>query len=311
MALAYAPQFFYSQLFVTPPPSTYDFTGQTVIVTGANAGLGYEAALQIARQNAARVILAVRTPSKGEDARRKIESSTGRDGAVEVWPLDLSSFASVRAFAARAATTLERLDALLENAGVVAERFELAEGHESTVTTNVVSTFLLARLLLPKLRETAARFGVRPRLTIVSSEVHFFTNLPQRNKPAIFEALKDTAKLSGQERYGGPARPGLDGRARGGADVCCRYSISKLLEVLYCRELAAAMSESEAQPVTLNFLNPGFCVTSIIKDAPWYLDRFRKLVGRTGEVGGRTLVAGASAGPETHGQYMSDSVIAK
>lgn len=200
MAFLYIPAFLYSQFLVIPPYPTYDFTGQTVIITGANAGLGYDAALHITRLNAKKVILAVRTLSKGEAAKRAIEESTGRKGVVDVWSLDLSSFASVKSFAERA-SSLERLDVLLENAGGVSDSFEIVEGHERTITTNVISTFMLALMMLPKLRETASKFSVTPRLTIVSSEVHYFTNLPQKAKPSIFEALKNTSADSGMDRY--------------------------------------------------------------------------------------------------------------
>lgn len=67
---------------------------------------------------------------------------------------------------------LERVDAIVENAGVATPVFELAEGMEMTVTVNVVSTFLMALLVLPKLRECAARYNMVPRLTIVASDAH-------------------------------------------------------------------------------------------------------------------------------------------
>jgi retinol dehydrogenase-12 len=144
-------------------------------VTGANVGLGLEAARHITRLNAEKVILACRTVSKGEAAKASIEESTGRKGAVEVWQLDLGSYDSVQAFAKRA-LELPRLDVVLENAGVAIPHYSRAEDNEATITINVISTFLLALMLLPKLRESAAKFKTTPRLTIVSSEVHFFTN---------------------------------------------------------------------------------------------------------------------------------------
>lgn len=77
-------EFLYSQLFVRIPYPTRDFTNETVIVTGANAGLGLEAARHFTRLNAAKVILAVRSISKGEAAKQSIESSTKRTSVVEV-----------------------------------------------------------------------------------------------------------------------------------------------------------------------------------------------------------------------------------
>lgn len=93
-------------------------------------------------------------------------------------------------FAARAGK-LDRLDVLLENAGVAKLKFELEEEDEAMITTNVVSTTLLALLVLPKLRETAERFGVTPHLTIVSSDMSFWAKFEERKAQNIFEQMKD------------------------------------------------------------------------------------------------------------------------
>lgn len=198
------PALIYQQLFVTPKlDPSLTFTGQTVIVTGSNIGLGFSAAQQIAQRGASKVILAVRTVSKGEAAAQKIRESLPKSSStsteVEVWPLDLCSYQSVKDFAARA-NKLDRLDVLLENAGVAKLKFELEEGEESTITTNVISTTLLALLVLPKLRETAEKFGVTPRLTIVSSEVAFQASFKERKAENIFEKLNDP-KSDMMDRY--------------------------------------------------------------------------------------------------------------
>jgi retinol dehydrogenase-12 len=83
------------QLFYHPPLPSSDFSGQTVIVTGGNAGLGREAAGHVARLNAAHLIIACRTASKGEEAREWIARQTKSSTEIQVWPLDQSSFASV------------------------------------------------------------------------------------------------------------------------------------------------------------------------------------------------------------------------
>jgi retinol dehydrogenase 12 len=142
-----------------------------VIVTGANCGLGLEAARHFVRLNASKVILGCRSVQKGEIAKTEIEKTTCRQGVVEVWQVDLTSFASVREFCARA-QALDRLDFIIENAGIATGKFEQYEGFESTITVNVISTFLMALMLLPKLRESAVKFNIMPRLTIVSSDAH-------------------------------------------------------------------------------------------------------------------------------------------
>lgn len=190
MALSFLPSFLYSQFLDTPPVPTTSFASQTVIVTGSNTGLGLEAARHIVRLGAEKVILAVRDTSKGEVAKRSIEESTQRRDVVEVWSLDLSSYESVKAFTKRA-QTLKRLDALLQNAGMMAKSFKITEQDESTITTNVTSTFLLALLILPKLRETAQKFNTLPRSTIVASDVHFITKFKERKAERIFDELNN------------------------------------------------------------------------------------------------------------------------
>ena len=110
-----------------------------------------------------------------------------------MWDLDLASYASVKANAARL-SQLERLDVVLENAGIVTFTFRLFEDNESSITTNVVSPLLHGILLLPKLRETAKRFGTMPKLVFTSSFVHGMTKFPEQKEKHIFEALADEKK---------------------------------------------------------------------------------------------------------------------
>ncbi|KAF7505166.1 hypothetical protein GJ744_001232 [Endocarpon pusillum] len=283
-----------------PYPET-TFTDQVVIVTGSNVGLGFEAAKHCTRLNAAKVILAVRNLDKGNAAKRAIEEATGRrGGVVEVWPLDLSSYESVKAFAQRA-MRLPRLDVLLENAGIAGPPYRLAEDNESTITVNVVSTFLLGLLLLPKLRETGQRYNNTPRLphlVIVSSGVHYFTKLPEQSAPEgkILATLNDKAT----------------------ANMGDRYNVSKLLEVLFTRELAArsplpsqAGNARGKGGVIINYLNPGLCHSELARNAGLGLKFMKFLLARSTEVGSRTLVHAASAGEETHGQYLSDCKVSR
>lgn len=189
--------FFRSQLFVKLPIPTKEFNGQTIIVTGANVGIGLEAARHFVRLNASKVILAVRSISKGEAAAKSIEESTGRTGVAEVWHLDLTSYASVKAFA-KQASSLDRLDIVVNNAGIVVYNFELAEDNESTITVNVVSGMLLSLLLLPKLRETSIRFKKEAVLAFTGSFVHFITKFPERKSENILKelAVQDRAQMN-------------------------------------------------------------------------------------------------------------------
>jgi retinol dehydrogenase-12 len=138
---------------------------------GSNCGLGLEAARHFTRLNAKLVILACRNASKGTLAKGSIEESTKRTGVVEVWLLDLRSFNSVKAFCKRA-KSLERIDILIANAGIATPKLELVEGFESTITVNVISTFLMLTLLVPKMKETREGFGTEARIVVVTSDAH-------------------------------------------------------------------------------------------------------------------------------------------
>ena len=169
--------FLRSQFFSVPPYPTKKYTGQTIIVTGSNVGLGLEASRHFVRLDAAKVILAVRSLEKGEVAKESIEASTGRTGVVEVWQLDLSHYESVKDFAKRA-QGLARLDVLVENAGIVTFKFSMMDDDESTIKTNVVSPILHSLLLLPKLRETGAKFNTLPRYVNISSDLVVAKSIP-------------------------------------------------------------------------------------------------------------------------------------
>lgn len=163
---------------MTPPYPLASFTGKTVIVTGANTGLGLEAARHFYRLNAAKVILAVRTISKGETAKEDILSSvtTRNDAnAIEVRPLHQVNTSSTLAFSERAQKELPRVDAAVLNAVINTKDFRLVEGYEQVTQVNFLNTFLLVLMFLPKLLDTKTRFAdSSPHLTIVSSEAHSY-----------------------------------------------------------------------------------------------------------------------------------------
>lgn len=177
-----------------PYPDT-NYQNQTIIVTGANVGLGQEAVRHFCRLGAAKVILACRNLEKGREAQKDIEASTRTKGVIDVWEIDLASFQSVKDFCQRADTELERVDVVIENAGVAIGTYvEVDGGFESSIGINVVATFLMAFLILPTLKKTAMRFNVEPRLVLVSSDAHMFV----RKSPLAF--------MLWRERGGGTKR---------------------------------------------------------------------------------------------------------
>ncbi len=149
-----------------------DQAGRTFVVTGANSGTGREAARRLAAAGAG-VILAVRSPEKGDAARREIlAESPGADLTVRV--LDLADLASVRAFAGGVIADGLSVDVLINNAGVMAPptRFETADGFELQFGTNFLGPFALTNLLLPVLLRSAA-----PRVVSMSSAVANFARI--------------------------------------------------------------------------------------------------------------------------------------
>ena len=140
--------------------------GRRIVITGANSGTGKEAARRLAIAGA-EVILAVRTPSKGEDARAEIEAEA--PGArLEVRQLDLADLSSVREFASGIVADGRPLHVLVNNAGVMAprRRFLTAQGFELQLGSNFLGPFALTELLLPRLLAADD-----PRVVTMSSTV--------------------------------------------------------------------------------------------------------------------------------------------
>jgi NAD(P)-dependent dehydrogenase (short-subunit alcohol dehydrogenase family) len=134
------------------------FSGRTVIVTGANSGLGLVTARELARVGA-KTILAVRNTAKGDEAAATMT------GDVEVRKLDLQDLASVRAFA----DGVDGVDVLINNAGIMAVPYaQTVDGFESQIGTNHLGHFALTGLLLPTLLAAPS-----PRVVTLSSEVHW------------------------------------------------------------------------------------------------------------------------------------------
>lgn len=282
-----------------------DFTGKTVLITGANIGLGLEAARHFVRLNASKVVLGVRDLEKGKAAKQDIASSLHLDdeaasSRLEVWQVQMDSFQSVKDFCRRAAA-LDRLDIVIENAGLLSHLYNTAEGYEYLTTVNVISTWLMALLLLPVLRATKDKHygngsekqtdktNGHPHLVIIGSNAHFYTKFKAQNEPSIFEYLK------------------------GGEDMFNRYADTKLISLFVAREVAKRMNDSkDKSQVVLNIVEPGYCQSQLMREKSWawYFELMMilglSLIARTSEQGSRTYISAATAGPESHGIYLED-----
>ncbi|KAH8171321.1 short chain dehydrogenase domain-containing protein [Sarocladium implicatum] len=263
------------------------FAGRNILVTGANSGLGLEAAIKFAKLDAAQLVLAVRDVNKGHQARAHIQQQSRSGTVIHVLPLDMSSYDSVRAFVAQLSQTLECLDIALLNAGVFSTEFKRSpHGFEETMQVNMLSTALLALLLIPQLKRSP---GIST-LEIVSSRRQMAFKMPPelRQAPNLIESFNEPAKFVPSKQYQG----------------------SKLLITAFSQRLAGLIHPS-THGVSVVAACPGFCASSLSRGYSsyaavlfrWVLDTF---IMRTAEEGARTLVSGASLGGEGHGQFWFD-----
>jgi len=150
--------------------------GKTVIITGANQGIGYETAIELAKRQA-RIIIACRDATKGREAVERIKFETKNEN-IELEVLDLGSLQSVREFCARINQNLNRLDILVNNAGMggTDDRTLTSDGFERTMGVNHLGVFLLTNLLLDLIKRSAPS-----RIVNLASEAHRLANLDLDN----------------------------------------------------------------------------------------------------------------------------------
>jgi len=245
--------------------------GRTVVITGGNSGIGKAAAVALAGAGA-RVVITARSETRGSAAREDIAAASGSD-QVELSVFDLADLASVRAGAADLLGRCERIDVLLNNAGLIlSERTLSADGYESTFAINHLGPFLLTELLLDRLRASAPS-----RIVNVASTAHNFAR-----RGMVFDDLMAERSYKPMEVYGR----------------------SKLANILFTTELAKWLAGSG---VTANCLHPGSVATGYARDGDttgfmaWGIKVYAHLpVSLSPEQGARTSVYLCSS-PEVEG----------
>jgi NAD(P)-dependent dehydrogenase (short-subunit alcohol dehydrogenase family) len=240
-----------------------DLTGKLAIVTGANSGIGYETARALASKGA-KVILACRNKDKGEAAVRQIIQE--HPGAkAEFLPLDLGDLASVRRFTNEFVTHYDRLDILINNAGIMAVPFgKTADGFESQFGTNHLGHFALTGLLLPLIIRTP-----RARVITVSSGGHRF-------------GVIDFDNLNGEKDYD-------RGRA---------YAQSKLANLLFTYELQRQFDGAGVDTIAV-VAHPGWTATNL--QVHWRMVRFlNPLIAQRPQMGALPTLYAATA-PDVQG----------
>ena len=240
---------------------------QTFVITGGSDGIGLECASEIARTRpGCRIVLVGRNPERTAAAVARIRREQ-EDCTVDSFLCDFADQAAVRRLADDVLRTCPRIDVLVNNAGTVFSRRTLTgDGVEATFAVNHLAGFLLAELLLERIRESAPA-----RIVFTASAGHFSGTLD----------LEDV----GFER---------------GYSIMRAYSRSKLANVLTARHLAGRL---EGTGVTVTSLHPGAISTNIWSGAPWFAKPVLALAKRrmeSPEVGGSRL-AYLAASPEVEG----------
>ncbi|WP_254522125.1 oxidoreductase [Natrinema caseinilyticum] len=204
-----------------------DQHGRTIVITGANSGIGFEATRELAR-NGATVIMACRSRDRGEDAARDIREDV-TDADLRVEECDLGSFESIRAFADRLED--EAIDVLINNAGVMAiPRSETEDGFETQFGVNHLGHFALTGLLLENVRRDEKPDS---RIVTVSSGVH------ERGEI-------DFEDLQHEQSY----------------DKWDAYAQSKLANVLFAYELERRLLTADANVKSIA-VHPGYADTQL------------------------------------------------
>jgi NAD(P)-dependent dehydrogenase (short-subunit alcohol dehydrogenase family) len=250
---------------------TGNMTGKVVLVTGASSGIGLAAAEALAERGA-RVLLAARDRERGERALARV-GAAGDPARVELLLADLAAQPEVRRLAAEVQERTERLDVLVNNAGVTVGGLQRnAEGVELTFAVNHLAPFLLTALLRPLLEASAPA-----RVVTVASDAH-------RGARLDLERLERGEWSTGWGAYGE----------------------SKLANILFTRELARRLDGSG---VVANCLHPGVVRTGFGRSGPGFVRAFVALAGPlllSPEKGAETVVylASSAAGGQVSGRYF-------
>jgi NAD(P)-dependent dehydrogenase (short-subunit alcohol dehydrogenase family) len=245
-----------------------DQAGRVAIVTGANSGIGFETARNLACRGA-RVVMACRSQTRGQAAADRIREESP-PGEVELELLDLSKLASVRSFAARFAERFDRLDLLINNAGVMAPpKTKTEDGFELQLATNHLGHFALTGLLLPMLLATTGS-----RVVVLASHMHRLAAL-------------DLDDLNFEHRI---------------YSRWLAYGQSKLANLLFAQELHRRLSSAGATTIAVS-AHPGWAATELQRNVG-VTTIFNPLLAQDGRAGARPTLHAATAAEVHGGDYF-------
>ncbi|KAK0622040.1 retinol dehydrogenase 12 [Bombardia bombarda] len=281
------------------PPSPTQLANQVAVVTGSNVGLGLVASRQLLDLGLSHLVMAVRSQPKGDAAAAQLRSEFPA-AAISVWIVDMESYVSVQAFAAKCDAELPRIDFVILNAGLMCWAYTTnpTTKWETTLQVNYLSTALLTVLLVPILKarhQSDKTHSTKPPvISVVGSDVQYMQDVnkfadPTSDKP-ILQRFNDSNKFSGMDWYGL-------------TKVALTFFVARLAEVV------------NAEDVTINMSNPGMTSgTAFFSKSNFFV---RQLVGAAGLLLSRTVEVGASTyvdatvvkGSESHGSFVSDWTI--
>lgn len=247
-----------------------DQSGRTVVITGANTGIGFEAARALA-EHGARVLMACRNTEKADAAAQRI-AATAPDASVEVIATDVSSLASVEAAAKTIRGTTDELHLLINNAGIMmTPRWVSDDGHEMQFATNHLGHFALTGRLLDLVLASPDS-----RVVAVSSNAHKFGRM-------------NFDDLDAEQKY----------RRTG------QYGMTKLANVLFVRELQRRLTEAGSDTIAMA-CHPGGSNTELSRDVPGFMKALEPLSARfmqDAAMGALPTLRAATDPGATGGQY--------
>ena len=270
--------------------------GKTVIVTGANSGLGYEAAKAFATHGAS-VVLACRSVERGVEAGERIREEAP-ETSLTVIELDLANLSSVGRFAADFADTHDELHVLCNNAGVMAiPRSETVDGFETQFGVNHLGHFALTGTLLEYLHETDGE----SRVVTQSSGLH-------ESGEIDFDSVGRSATTSANGNAVSDDRQGEDSY-----DEWDAYSRSKLANVLFAYELHRRLRSVGVDDVTSVACHPGYAATDLQRRGPeragetlrlWAMKAANAVIAQDAATGALPMLYAATEPGLSGGEYV-------
>ena len=267
----------------------------TIVVTGANSGLGYEAT-RIFAEKSATVVMACRSTDRGEDAAEAI-AREAPSASLDVLELDLADLDSVRDFAAAFTGAYDDLHMLCNNAGVMAiPRRETADGFETQFGVNHLGHFALTGRLLDTLVETEGE----TRVVTQSSKAHESSEIDFDSV-----ARSATGSANGSAVSNDPQR-------KRSYDRWAAYGQSKLANVLFAYELDRRLGAAD-HDVTSVACHPGYAATELQRRGPemenstvrkLLMEGANRVVAQSAEMGALPMVYAATASTIRGGEYI-------